>query len=138
LNPDLTRAFFAAQVEAAKKIQRADFARWAADPHGPERKAPDLAGALRPRIDALNRELLDALARAKPDLLERNGPERLRERAGQILVGEGVDATVRATAIGPLLAVRVFEAWTPDRRNTSSTGSMSSRPALSSPPRAGP
>jgi chorismate mutase len=104
LHPDMTRAFFAAQIEAAKIIQRADFGRWEADHQGPEGKAPDLAGVLRPRIDALNRELLAALTKAKSHLLDRNGPERLRERANVILVGEGVDATVRTAAIGPLLS----------------------------------
>src|SRR5215468_9195975 len=57
LDPAATRAFFAAQIEAAKVVQRADFARWQADRRSPEGEAPDLAGVLRPRIDALNRDL---------------------------------------------------------------------------------
>jgi chorismate mutase len=68
LDPATTRAFFAAQIEAAKLVQRADFRRWEAEPRGPDAEAPDLVGVLRPRIDALNRDLLAALAQAVPRL----------------------------------------------------------------------
>lgn len=104
LDTATTRAFFGAQIEAAKIVQRADFRRWEADHRGPEGEAPDLAGVLRPRIDALNRDLLAALAEAKPRLrTDSDAPARLRGRADQLLVGEGIDAMVRATAIRPLM-----------------------------------
>src|SRR4051812_29797952 len=47
LEPAMARAFFGAQIEAAKLVQRADFRRWEADGRGPEGEAPDLAGVLR-------------------------------------------------------------------------------------------
>lgn len=100
LDPATTRAFFAAQIEAAKLVQRADFARWEAYHLDPGGEPPDLAGVLRPRIDALNRELLVALADA------RHFPEmaaQIRARADEILIGDGIDAAVRAAAIRPLL-----------------------------------
>ena len=60
IDPDRTRAFFAAQIEAAKLVQRANFRRW--ETKGPEGEAPDLKTVLRPRIDALNRDMITALA----------------------------------------------------------------------------
>jgi chorismate mutase len=99
LDPAAARSFFAAQIEAAKLIQRADFARWEADHRGPAGDPPDLVGVLRPRIDALNRDLLAALADARPLLLDRDSAARLRSRADQLLVGEGIDATVRTTVM---------------------------------------
>ncbi len=98
----MTLAFFRGQIEAAKVIQRADFGRWEASGRGPEGEAPDLAGVLRPRIDGLNRDLLAALAEARSRLLDGDGPDRLRSRADQLLVGEGIDARVRDSVIGPL------------------------------------
>src|SRR4051812_33658671 len=46
LDPAATRAFFAAQIEAAKLVQRADLARWEADRRDPDGEAPDLARVL--------------------------------------------------------------------------------------------
>jgi chorismate mutase len=104
LDPATTRAFFAAQIEAAKNVQRADFSRWEADQRGPEGEAPDLARVLRPRIDSLNRGLIAALARTRPRLLtDRDATARLRSRADQVLLGEGIDDAVRATAIRSLI-----------------------------------
>jgi chorismate mutase len=104
LDPAATRAVFAAQIEAAKLVQRADLARWQADGRGPEGEAPDLAGVLRPRIDALNRQLLAAMAEAKvrPGM-NAGASRRIRDRADAILAGDGIDAAVRAAAIRPLL-----------------------------------
>src|SRR4051812_5005565 len=64
LDPATTRAFFAAQIEAAKLVQQADFRRWESDPPPSDAPPPDLVTVLRPRIDALTRDLLAALARA--------------------------------------------------------------------------
>ncbi len=102
LDGEMTRAFFRGQIEAAKVIQRADFNRWEATGRGPEGEAPDLVGVLRPRIDGLNRDLLAALAEARPRLQDEDGPDRLRRRADQLLIGEGIDARARDAAIGPL------------------------------------
>jgi chorismate mutase len=106
LEPESTRSFFRGQIEAAKIVQRADLSRWEAAQRGPEGEPPDLAGVLRPRIDGLNRDLLNALAEAKARLLDSDASARLRNRADQLLVGEGIDTTVRATAIGPLISFR--------------------------------
>ena len=100
LDPARTRAFFRAQIEAAKLVQRADFRRWEADGRGPDGAAPDLARVLRPRIDALNRDLLAALAETTPRL-SGAGDAAIRKRADELL--GGVDAEVRAAAIRPLL-----------------------------------
>jgi chorismate mutase len=103
LDPAAARSFFAAQIEAAKLVQRADFARWEADHRGSVGDPPDLVGVLRPRIDALNRDLLAALADARPLALDRDAAARLRSRADQVLVGDGIDAAVRAAALAPLM-----------------------------------
>jgi chorismate mutase len=104
LAPETTREFFAAQIEAAKLIQRADFRRWEADRRGPGGEPPDLVHVLRPRIDALNRELLAALAKnqALPGDAG-SSTTRIRSRAEILLTGEGIDAEVRAAAIRPLV-----------------------------------
>jgi chorismate mutase len=102
LDRDVTRAVFRGQIEAAKLIQRADFHRWETSGRGPEGEPPDLVGVLRPRIDGLNRDLLAALGEARSGLRDEGGPDRLRRRADQLLVGEGIDARVRDSAIGPL------------------------------------
>jgi chorismate mutase len=103
LDPATTRAFFAAQIEAAKLVQRADFRRWEDNPQAQPTEAPDLAGVLRPRIDALNRRLLEALTLAAPRL---RGDDALvailRSRADKVLVGDGIDAEVRAMALRSL------------------------------------
>ena len=102
LDRELTRTFFRGQIEAAKAIQRADFRRWEASGRGPGGDPPDLVGVLRPRIDGLNRDLLVALGEARPKLLDGAGRDRLRLRADQLLVGEGIDAPIRDLVISPL------------------------------------
>ncbi len=104
LDPATTRAFFAAQIEAAKLVQQADFRRWAADPPPADTPSPDLATVLMPRIDALNRDLLAALSRAVPSLHSDAGAgARILIRADALLSGDGIDAPVRAAAIRPLI-----------------------------------
>lgn len=103
LAPEITRAFFEAQIEAAKLVQRADFRRWKADRRGPTGKPPDLAHALRPRIDALNRDLLATLAKHQAQLRDGNAPAEIRSRAELVLTGEGINSEVRAAAIRPLI-----------------------------------
>jgi chorismate mutase len=100
LDPETTRAFFAAQIEAAKLMQQADFRRWEAESRGSQGKSPDLAGVLRPRIDALNRQLLAALARIQGQ--PRDGAQ-IRQSANERLSGDGIDEEVREAAIQPLV-----------------------------------
>ncbi|WP_422924558.1 gamma subclass chorismate mutase AroQ [Singulisphaera sp. PoT] len=104
LDPAVARTFFAAQIEAAKVVQRADFRRWEADKHGPEGKAPDLAGVLRPKIDGLNRDLLAALPGVLSLLRDDDGFRLwITIRAETILAGEGIDDDARSAAIRPLV-----------------------------------
>lgn len=104
LDPDFVRAFFRGQIEAAKLVQRADFSRWETDPEGAGGEVPDLAGDLRPRIDALNRDLLAELAKLSPRF-PGGSAASLRGRAARLLVGDGINGKVREAAISPLVAV---------------------------------
>jgi len=103
LAPECTRAFFAAQIAAARTIQEADHARWRAEGRGAFADAPDLA-VLRMRIDEINRHLLGALAEVRPLLNDARMRELLRGWAAKSLTGEGVTDDVRAAAIAPLVA----------------------------------
>jgi chorismate mutase-like protein len=67
LDSPRVRGFFRDQIEAAKAIQRHDFARWRAAGQGRFVEIADLA-ALRQRIDQLNHALLDTLAELQPSL----------------------------------------------------------------------
>jgi chorismate mutase-like protein len=100
LDPDLVRSFFAAQMEAARLVQQADFDRWKAKEQKPFADTTSLA-VLRRRIDDLNRELIDALAEVRPWLSGLSVQQALPQRAEEILIGDGL-AGVRETAIAPL------------------------------------
>lgn len=60
--PERAVAFFAAQIEASKVLQRELFERWRGAGLGPFESVRDLATEIRPRLDALNPRLLTALA----------------------------------------------------------------------------
>ena len=100
LDPDWVRRFFAAQMEAARLVQEADFARWEANKQGPFADKTSLT-VLRRRIDGLNRELIDALADVLPWLSGPTVQQALPRRAEAILTGNGL-AGVREAAIAPL------------------------------------
>ena len=102
LDPELVRPFFAAQLEAARLVQQADFERWKANQQGPFADATSLA-VLRQQIDQLNRELIDALADLGPRLSGQTVQQALPQRAEEILTGNDL-AGVRETAIAPLRA----------------------------------
>ena len=102
LDPELVRSFFAAQMEAARLVQQADFDRWKANQQEPFADTTSLA-VLRQRIDQLNRELIDALAEVRPWLSGQTVKQALPQRADEILTGNGL-ADVRETAIAPLRA----------------------------------
>lgn len=59
---DFAQAFFRAQIEASKTVQRALFERWEQEHPGRFDDAPDLATVIRPQLDALTPKLLRALA----------------------------------------------------------------------------
>jgi acetolactate decarboxylase len=101
LDPELVRSFFAAQMEAARLVQQADFDRWQANKQEPF-AATSLA-VLRQRIDHLDRELIDALAKLRLRLSGQTVQQALPQRAEEILTGNDL-AGVRETAIAPLRA----------------------------------
>ena len=100
LDPDLVRSFFAAQMEAARLVQQADFDRWKVNEQEPFADTTSLA-VLRQRIDDVNRELIDALAEIRPWLWGQTVQQALPQRAEEIVTGNGL-AGVRDTAIAPL------------------------------------
>jgi chorismate mutase len=102
LDPAQTRAFFTAQMEAARRIQEADTRRWQSEERGPFPDAPDLA-SLRRRIDRLNQDLLAALADSRPFLREEAGRRALARWAQQAIVGEGISDDIREVAVRPLM-----------------------------------
>lgn len=106
LDEAATRAFFTAQIEAAKIVQRADFERWRGGLETAPATAPDLKGVLRPRIDALNRDLLAALAKIRSQverLGQRPDPAEVGRQANQHLRPERLPPDARSAAIAPLL-----------------------------------
>jgi acetolactate decarboxylase len=100
LDPELVQSFFAAQMEASRLVQQADFDRRKANKQKPFADTTSLA-ELRQRIDHLNSELIDALADVRPRLWGQTGQQALPQRAEEILTGDDL-ASVRETAIAPL------------------------------------
>jgi chorismate mutase len=100
LDQELVRRFFAAQMEAARLVQQADFDGWKANGQKPFADTTSLT-VLRQRIDDLNRELIGALAEVQPWLSRPTVQQALPRRAVEILTGNGL-AGVRETAIAPL------------------------------------
>jgi chorismate mutase len=102
LPPTLVEQFFRAQIEAAKQVQRERFAEWSAAGRPPFPHAPDLQRDLRPKLDALTKDLLDALAAIRPHL----GSEKLRaalaHHAPALLHQPGVSERAAALALEPL------------------------------------
>jgi chorismate mutase len=100
LDPELVRSFFAAQMEAARLVQQADFDRWTANQQEPFADTTSLE-VLRQQIDDLNRELIDALAELCPWLSGPSMQQALPQRAEEIETVNGW-AGVRERAIAPL------------------------------------
>jgi chorismate mutase len=100
-----TRSFMAAQIEAGKLVQEADFKRWREQGQGQFANVRDLAIDLRPAIDRLSVELLAHLAQLAPTIDQEDARATIRDLADQILRGEGIDETVRAAALRSWFAV---------------------------------
>jgi chorismate mutase-like protein len=94
VEPDRAAAFFAAQIEASKVIQRELFAGWQAQGQGPFEAVRDLGKDIRPRLDALNPLLLAALAQV-PELRER--------RSFGAMPAESISPAAVQLALAPLL-----------------------------------
>lgn len=106
LDSEWTQRFMAAQFEAGKAVQQADFDRL--ENTGVEKfaevpKVPDHINVLRPKIESLSEAMLACYARHS-SLLNRPGArDVLRERARELLSGDGIEDAVRQMAIRPLL-----------------------------------
>ncbi|MGL6096113.1 MAG: gamma subclass chorismate mutase AroQ [Fimbriiglobus sp.] len=100
LDPAVTTAFFAAQIDAAKLLQTDAFKEWTVGSQGPLLDAPDLKRDVRPKIDALGPQLLAALAASRA---ERPSPDTIRKLAAARLDAPGVTHPVRSAAVRPLL-----------------------------------
>lgn len=102
LDPADTTAFFSAQIEAAKAVQRECFREWKAADRGQFADAPDLVRDMRPKIDAVGRELLTGLAaylaKGRLALAEITGLAESR------ISGPGITAEARSVAVKPLAA----------------------------------
>ena len=94
--------FFRGQIEAAKVIQRDLFARWEATGQGKFAGVPDLATAIRPRLDALTLELLRALAAAWPALADPKQQTRLAAALQPLRTAPGANARAVEVALAPL------------------------------------
>ncbi len=98
-----------AQIEAGKFVQEADFADWNAQDRGRFADVRDLSTDLRPRIDELSDQLLKQLAELPHNADEGPAKVGVERRAETLLVGEGIDDTVRSAAIRPLFHGKRFE-----------------------------
>lgn len=63
---ELVEPFFSAQIEANKLVQYARLAEWHLQGKAPDSPRPDLAGAIRPKLDELQKALLKELADFAP------------------------------------------------------------------------
>ncbi|MBS0207483.1 MAG: gamma subclass chorismate mutase AroQ [Planctomycetes bacterium] len=102
LDADWTVAVVRAQIDAGKLIQERDLSRPSVILPQPV-QAPDLATTIRPQIDALGERLLDALLPVQRWRDDHRWRQLLRERAPQVLEGDGIDDEVRRIAIKPLI-----------------------------------
>lgn len=96
------RNFMAAQMAAGKLVQQADFARWKGQGQGTFNNVRDLNTELRPLIDDLSDRMLAQLAKVAPVIDDEQMKASLAQRADELVRGEGIDGTVRSTAIRPL------------------------------------
>lgn len=106
LQPDAVSTFFAAQITAGKLIQTADFQNWQRQGVKSFTSVPDLNQKLRPFLDKLNTEFLTVLTDINPVLSCSQVQKLIESRAQIIIRGDGINSTVRRTAIAPLLAVK--------------------------------
>lgn len=94
--------FFRAQIEAAKLIQREQFAEWERGKAGRFDHVPDLATEIRPRLDALTPLLLRELAAAWPALADPAQRNRIAA-AMHDMPGTGSHLTAASIAIAPVV-----------------------------------
>jgi chorismate mutase len=61
LDPAFIVRFFRAQIDASKAVQRGLYERWTSHPKSRPGRRPDLTAEVRPRVDAINAQLLQQL-----------------------------------------------------------------------------
>lgn len=98
----LTERFFRAQIEAAKQVQRDHFAAWQAAGQKPFPRPRNLQRDLRPKLDALTKDLLDALAAVRPHLGSEKSQAALARHSPALLGQSGVSERPLALALEPL------------------------------------
>lgn len=98
----LTERFFRAQIEAAKQVQRERFAAWEAAGQKPFPYPSDLQSDLRPKLDALTKDLLDALAAVRPHLGGEKSQAALKRHSPALLRQPSVSERAVALALEPL------------------------------------
>jgi serine protease Do len=103
LPPEVTRAFFAAQLEAGKRVQEQFVQQWKQAGRGPFPNVPDLKTNLRPQIDAVSQDMLAPLATLQAHLANPVVQKQLREGAETALTGAWITASVRESALKPLV-----------------------------------
>jgi chorismate mutase len=103
LDGDFAADIMRAQIEASKLVQSAGLMAWRAEGRGPFTDVPDLAGVLRPKLDALGAALMPAVAAAMPTLSSPEGAALLDQRAAALMAD--LPATVREVALRPLRPV---------------------------------
>ena len=99
LDPGQAAAFFRAQIEAAKCLESALIARWAAGRVGPFAAPADLQTVIRPQLDRLTPALLAAFAAAVPEV-KRGAAQRI---AAASRLDDPMMAVAMARALEPLL-----------------------------------
>lgn len=106
LDPDTVAAFFQAQIEAGKLIQKADFQKWQQQGIKSFSNVPDLTQTIRPSLDKLNVEFLLALTELTPVLGCTEIRELIQSRSQVIIQGDGIDKQVQNLSISPLLQLK--------------------------------
>ncbi|MEH2054821.1 MAG: gamma subclass chorismate mutase AroQ [Nostoc sp.] len=103
LEPDTVAAFFEAQIEAGKLIQKVDFQNWQKQGIKSFPNVPDLNQTLRPSLDKLNTEFVFSLTKLTPILGCPQIQKSIQSRFQVIIQGDGIDQQVQRLAISPLL-----------------------------------
>ncbi len=109
LEPEIVAAFFQAQIEAGKLIQKADFQKWQKQGIKSFSNVPDLNQKLRPSLDQLNTEFFSALTEMTPVLGCPQIREIIQSRSQVIIKGKGIDQKVQSLAISPLRGFKSTE-----------------------------
>ncbi|MEO0426488.1 MAG: gamma subclass chorismate mutase AroQ [Pseudomonadota bacterium] len=105
LDRSLATAFFAAQIEAAKDIQRCAIARWEQGEAERPTNPPDLKSEIRPRLITLGAEILDAIA----GTLRTGGRVDDRARFDEALAPHCIEAATRETLFAELSALALAD-----------------------------